>query len=244
MPSSLENKWGIKGSRMISPIHSRSGATLLPLLFLAACSSPPAQLYLLSSTVAPSPHQTAAQPDLAGHGSSRPVGGAMPADAPRVGVNVSVPDYADHTHMVERTSANELKPLYDAQWAENPAVTATRTLTEDLTALLPSDDVLMLPSRSGRGLEYEVRLDLTRFESDARGASVLRGRWSILDSEGKERARGRVARSEQVGEGGYEEMAAAMSRNLAAVSADIAAALERLSAQSPPRSTPAAKARR
>lgn len=167
----------------------------------------------------------------------------MPADAPRVGVNVSVPDYADHTHMVERTSANELKPLYDAQWAENPAVTATRTMTEDLAALLPSDDVLMLPSRSGRGPDYEVRLDLTTFESDAQGTSILRGRWSILDSERKERASGRVARSELVGKGGYEAMAAAMSRNLYAASADIAAALQRLSAESP-RTTPAAKARR
>lgn len=229
---------------MTSSIHPRSGATLLALLLLAACSSPPAKVYVLSSTIAP-PHQTAAQSDLtsAGSGSSRVVGGAMPADAPRVGVNVSVPEYADHTHMVERTSANELKPLYDAQWAENPAVTATRTVTEDLAALLPSDDVLMLPSRSGRGLDYEVRLDLTRFESDAQGTSILRGRWSILDSEGKERARGRVALSEQAAKGGYEDMAAAMSRNLAAVSADIAAALQRLSAEPPPRSTPAAKAR-
>lgn len=220
---------------MISLIRSRAGATLLPLLLLAACSSPPARLYLLSSRASP-PQHTSAQPDLAsvGYGSSHPVGGAMPADAPRVGVNVSVPDYAaDRTHMVERTSANELKPLYDAQWAESPAVTATRTLTEDLAALLPSTDVLMLPSRSGRGLDYEVRLDLTTFETDAQGTSILRGRWSILDSEGKERARARVARSERVGKGGYDEMAAAMSRNLAAVSDDIAAALQQLSAESP-----------
>ncbi len=229
---------------MMSCVHFRSSAALMPLLLLAACSSPPAKVYVLSSTIAP-PHQTAAQSDLTSpsYGSSRVVGGAMPADAPRVGVNVSVPDYVDRTHMVERTSANELKPLYDAQWAENLAVTATRSLTEDLAALLPTDDVLMLPSRSGRGPDYEIRLDLTRFESDAQGTSILRGRWSILDSEGKEQARGRVARSELVGKGGYEAMAAAMSRNLYAASADIAAALQRLSAESP-RTTPAAKARR
>ena len=233
----------------------RGIATLVPLLLAtlgAGCSSRPSQLYLLNS-LAPSPQSPmAAQAGITSKdsGSSRPAGMSTGASGPLVGVAVTVPEYLDRLDIVERTGANEVKPIQSAQWGESLAVAATRAVAENLIALLPSDDVIMLPSRSRRSFEYQVNLDLTRFESDSQGRSTVAGRWSISDREGTERATGRVLRSEPAERAGYDAMAAAMSRNLAAVSADIADALQRLSAKpSPaavaPRSTSAAgRARR
>jgi len=211
-------------------IHSPLSTALVALppllaLLVAGCQSPPSRLYLLNSI--PATPQT--QAATAASGSSRPAGHAS---GPVIGVAVSVPEYLDRTDIMERTSANELKPNYDAQWGENLAVTATRTVSDNLATLLPSDDIMMLPSRSRRSFDYQVNLDLTRFESDPQGVSTLAGRWSISNSDGVEKASGHVLRTETAGGAGYDAMAAAMSRNLAAVSSDIANALQRLPAQS------------
>ena len=212
-------------------IHSSLSTALVALppllvLLVAGCQSPPSRLYLLNSI--PATPQT--QAATAASGSSRPA--RAHAGGPVIGVAVSVPEYLDRTDIIERTSANELKPNYDAQWGENLAVTATRTVSDNLATLLPSDDIMMLPSRSRRSFDYQVNLDLTRFESDPQGVSTLAGRWSIANSEGVEKASGHVLRTEPASGTGYDAMAAAMSRNLAAVSSDIANALQRLPAQS------------
>jgi uncharacterized lipoprotein YmbA len=217
--------------------------SLLLTTLASGCSSSPSQLYLLNSLPMPTTSQSAVPHDmaLAGYGSSRASGPSQRSTAPAVAVSVTVPEYLDRADVVERTSANELKPIYSAQWGESLAVNATRTVTDNLVALLPADDIVGLPSRSRRRFDYEVNLDLTRFESDATGLSTLAGRWSISDATGMERASARVFRSEQAGGEGYAAMAAAMSRNLAAVSGEIASVLQRVSSHA---STPGVTPRR
>lgn len=199
----------------------------------AACSSPPSELYVLTPMSMPPKGNAAMQPGTtpAAYGSSVPAAATRRASTPVVGVSVTVPEYLDRLDIVERSSANELKPVYSAQWGESLGVTATRAVTENLVTLLPSDDVIMLPSRARRNLDYEVNLDLTRFESNTQGLSTLAGRWSISDSSGAEKASGRVLLTQQASQEGYAAMAAAMSHNLATVSNDIAVALQRLPAE-------------
>lgn len=214
----------------VSPRARLAALPLLAALAAAGCSSPPSRLYLLSAVTEPgaAPSASASGARTAASGSTLPRGSGEQHGAPLVGVSVSVPEYLDRLDIVERTSANELKPDYSAQWGENLGVTATRAVVEDLIARLPSDDVVIFPSRSARSVDYVVRLDLTRFEMDAQRRSVLAGRWSIADKDGRERASGRVQHAEPVEQEGYTAMAAAMSRNLAAASTEIAAALQRL----------------
>lgn len=226
---------------MIRAIAMSVRLGVLGALVASGCSSPPSQLYVLSSQPATSTAGQTRSDLAAGYGSSRPAGAPQPETAPIVVVTVTIPDYADRTNMVERTGANELKPIYTAQWAENLGVTATRAVSENLASLLPSDDIVMLPSRSRRSFDYQVDLDLTRFESDSQGAATLAGRWSISDSAGAERASGRVSRTEAAREAGYAGMAEAMSRNLAAVSQNIATALRRVAAESASSGVPPAR---
>jgi uncharacterized protein len=201
---------------------------LLPPM-LIACQSSPAQLYVLSAQPAPasSALSEAKLADAAGRRAPRAVDPGKPLST--VGIAVSVPEYLDRSEIVERASANELRPSYKAQWAESLSIDASRVVSEDLEALLPSANVVMLPSRARRSIDYEVNIDLRRFESDAAGSTIVVGEWTIDASDGHELANGRFRRSEPIAQAGFGEMAAAMSRNLAAVSTDIAAALGRLS---------------
>jgi len=211
-------------------------------VLLIGCSSSPSRLYLLSSTETPA----AKRPDVAAgiSGSSQPAA-RYPAGRV-VGVAVTVPEYLDRLDVVERTSANELKPIYSAQWGESLATTATRAMAGNLSANLPSDDIVILPSRTQRVINYQVSLDLTKFESDSEGNSTLAGRWSIADVNGVERMSGRVQHSEMAAGAGYDAMAAAMSRNLGAVSGEIAAALRQVATAdaAPPPSRAAERKRR
>jgi uncharacterized protein len=217
--------------RDVGSFAARTILAALPVFTaLLGCSSQPSRLYLLSSTESP----TAAKPAVAVavSGSSQPAAARRPS-GPVVGVAVTVPEYLDRLDVMERTSANELKPIYTAQWGESLATTATRAVAENLSARLPSDDIIILPSRSQRQLDYQVNLDLTKFESDSEGTSTLAGRWSVADSDSAERMSGRVQRTEKADGPGYDAMAAAMSRNLAAASTEIATALQQVAATAP-----------
>jgi uncharacterized lipoprotein YmbA len=207
---------------------TRRVAWLLP-SFLVACQSSPAELYVLSAQPAPtsSALSQAKLVDATGRPAPHSVSPGKPLGT--VGIAVSVPEYLDRPEIVERAGANELKPSYKAQWAESLSIDASRVVSEDLEAFLPSANVVLLPSRARRSIDYEVNVNLVRFESDAAGSAIIVGDWTIGASDGHELASGRFRRSEPIARPGFGEMAAAMSRNLAAVSADIADALGRLS---------------
>ena len=204
--------------------------TLAVLPLAVGCSSSPSQFYLLSSSATPPPGHAMLKPADAeiGVGSSRPGNGSRRTAASLVGVAVTIPEYLNRLDIVERVSANEAKPTSAGQWGEDLSVSATRAVAEDLTTLLPLQDVIMMPTRIARPLDYQVNLDLMKFDSDSEGNSILTGRWSITDAAGVERASGRASYSERATASGYQAMAATMSRNLGAVSRDIAAALNKL----------------
>lgn len=208
--------------RRVAAILISSGAVSI----CAACSSSPSRLYLLSAVSAPP--QVAAADAGSAVMATTPPRMRLSAGTPLVGVSVTVPEYLDRLDIVERTSNNELRPDYSAQWGEDLAVTATRAFAQDLGALLPAADIVTLPSRARRDVDYQLTLDLTRFESDSAGQSTLAGRWSIADASGNERASGRLLLAETAESGDYAAMAAVMSRNLASASGQIATALARL----------------
>jgi len=198
----------------------RAASCLLALL-LIGCQSSPSQLYVLSS---------GATPAQAGAESAAP--SAVLSDELarageiRVGVSVVIPEYVDRTDILQRTGANELIASHDAQWGENLSVDAARVLTEDLAARLPTLEFIMLPSRTRHLLDYQIEVDLSRFEGDADGKSLAAGWWTLTDRDNQEVVSGRVWHQVRASGQGYAAMAAAMSRNLTAVSADIATAVD------------------
>jgi len=199
-------------------------AKVMLALVLVNCSTRPSRLYVLSSQAnSSSVSRDGSEVRAEGNISARSPNAGKNGDEHRFGVTVTVPEYLDRLDVVRRTSENVLQPNYNVQWGEGLAVTATRALAEDLAGLLPFADFMSMPSRTRQMIDFQIHLDLDRFESEANGVSVLVGRWTVTDSAGNERASGRVSRNEPLEKkNDSEAMAAAMSRNLWTVSVEIA----------------------
>ncbi len=192
-------------------------ALSLAVLTVACSSVPPPKLYVLNAAAVPA--------------------GPTPVRGPSIGVAAAaVPEYLDRAEIVSRTRTNEILLSPDARWAEGLAVNAQRVLAENLSRLLASDRVVMLPTRTGARVEIEVFVELMACEIDADGQAVLAGRWSVVDADSKrELAGARFSLTEPTGTPGgapnYAAAAAALSRAFAAVSQNVAAALAQIPAK-------------
>jgi uncharacterized protein len=188
---------------------------------IAGCSSsPPPQLYLLSSQARP-PQTATPQQSI-----DRPTRISARPDPVSAAIDVFVPEYLDSNKIIVRTDANQVKALDDAQWAENLSVTAARTLAADLSTLLPADDIVPMPSKIDRPVDYRISVDLSKFESDIYGTANIVGRWVIADTRNsQERASARFAFSAPTDTQSNQSIAASMSNNLLAVSMQIANSL-------------------
>jgi uncharacterized protein len=191
---------------------------------IAGCgSSPPPQLYLLSSQAHP---PQVATPRQSVDGSPRTSARLQTSDPVSAAVEVFVPEYLDSNKIIVRTDANEVKALDNAQWAENLSVTAARTLAADLGTLLPADDIVPMPSKIDRPVDYRISVDLSKFESDTQGTANIVGRWVINDTRNsQERASARFAFSAPTDTQSNQSIAVGMSNNLLAVSTQIANSL-------------------
>ena len=113
-------------------------------------------------------------------------------------------------------------------WSEQLKDGATRVLGEDLAILLRTDRVALLSWRGSHPVQYQVAVEVTRFEGAAGADVTLEARWRILGGDGKELVLRRSTVTEVVGAPGYGALVAAMSRALGALSRDIATAIRDL----------------
>lgn len=193
-------------------------ALSLAIAAVACSTTPPPKLYVLNAAAVPA--------------------GTTPLRGPSIGVaTAAVPEYLDRAEIVSRTRTNEILLSPDSRWAEGLAVNAQRVLAENLSRLLASDRVVMLPTRTGARVEIEVFVELMACEIDADGRAVLAGRWSVVDADSKrELAGARFALTEPTGaapaQPNYPAAAAALSKAFATVSGSIAQALAQVPAKS------------
>jgi len=145
-----------------------------------------------------------------------------------VGVRlVALPDYLDRPEIVTRIGPSQLALAEFDRWA-SPLVDAfPRILRDNLGAMIPSDEVVVFPWPQTAQVDYEVAVDVARFEGRLGGDCALVARWSIYGRERKAVLRTeRASLSEPTNGGGYEAIAAAQSRLIAALSREIPTALK------------------
>lgn len=198
---------------MIRTTYIRALAILLPALFLSACagSSAPTQFYTLAPTVE--------------------AGGAPKAPAGKklsIGVGpVTLADYLDRPQIVVRGSAYKVSLTTFDQWA-GPLDTGLPTvLVGNLAALLPQDDVVMVPQPFLTPLDYQVRINVSRFDIDGAGNAVTEAQWQVFDVKKNTivATQNSVLR-EPAGAGtGTEAGVAALSRTLGTLSREMAKAI-------------------
>lgn len=183
---------------------------LLTTLIGCASSEPPPRLFLL--TPVPADSMTSAQ------GRNIAVGVAP----------VTVPEYLDRPEIVVRSPGTEVRTIESARWAERLTVNASRVVVENLGIMLSSREVIALPARHHSALKYEVGLDLMRFELQEQHSALLVARWTISYADGRVVRSGQLSAAEAINGSDIEASVAAMSRNLAKVSREIATMLGQL----------------
>jgi len=182
------------------------------LLVLSGCAkTPPTRFYVLPALTGA---ETAAlssvvKPDLT------------------IGVGpVTLPPYLDRPQIVTRASQTKLELGEFDQWAAPLQDTFARVLAENLSLLLGTDRVLLQPWPRTAEVDYQVTVEVLRFDGGVGGEVVLAVRWSLIGADGKEQLMRKSHYQAPTNTRDYEATITAMSRILADLSRDIAATLQ------------------
>jgi uncharacterized protein len=145
---------------------------------------------------------------------------------------VQLPQYTNRPQIVTGNTRHELSQAPLEEWAEPLRDNFIRVLAENLSVLLATDRVAVFPWKGPLPIAYQVIVEVTHFLGETGGETSLVALWSIVGNHGREvLVSQRSSFREPTGQQGYEDLAAAMSRTVAALSYDIAAAIMTLASQ-------------
>jgi hypothetical protein len=179
-------------------------STVLMATAAAGCATAPSRFYTLAATAT-----------------------ANDAPAARTAVivgPVSVPASVDRPEFVVQVAPNRVELDEFNRWAAplNEAIGAA--VAGDLAVLLGTPDVATAPMANFNPA-YRVTLNVQRFESVPGESVLVDVVWAVHQLANGDTRSGRTMARETVQGEGFDGLAAAHSRALAAVSADIAAAI-------------------
>jgi len=164
---------------------------------------------------------------------------ATPDGAPAVHRAIAVgpvvlPPTVDRPQFVTQIAPNEVLVDEFHRWAAPLNDAIARAVAGDLAVLLGTSDVAVAPV-FGFAPTHRVTIDVQRFESVPGERVLVDASWAIRPAAGGDVRSGRTMAQEPVTENTFDALAAAHSRALATVSADIAAAIRAEPGGKPPR---------
>ena len=139
---------------------------------------------------------------------------------------VKLPAYLDRQEVVTRVAPNRLELSTVDRWAEPLDIDFTRILAQDLSKDLGTQRITFFPWYGTTHVDYQVKVDVYRFETDAQGKVDLTAHWQILDGTGKLLVVRDSSYSETAKPGDAGDGSAAMSRALGRLSQEIATAIQ------------------
>jgi uncharacterized lipoprotein YmbA len=140
---------------------------------------------------------------------------------------VRLPGYLDRPQIVLSSGQNQLKLDEFQRWSEPLKGNFARVLAENLSRLIPSDQVLTFPWQRSFRPNYVVEVNVEQFHVTSGGQSVLDASWSVFH-DGKPVYLKKSSYSLPADVGSYEAMVAAQSATLGALSREIAGFLRTL----------------
>ena len=164
------------------PRHVGLLALLALSCILAACAeSQPSRFYMLSSL-----------PPAEATGSGKPLS---------VGVGpISMPEYLNRPQIVTREGETKLALAEFDRWGEPLGDLFSKVVAANLSSLLQTERVYSLPRRRTASLDYQVEIDIYRFDADQLGLIYLTARWSLYGKGGKKLLKtGTTSLTEQAG---------------------------------------------
>jgi uncharacterized protein len=94
---------------------------------------------------------------------------------------VRFPGYLDRQELLTRVAPNRFDLLAHDRWAEPLDENFTRVMTQNLSLLLHTDQIVVYPWPMDKKPHYRVEIEVLRFESNSAGEGQLSARWTIID---------------------------------------------------------------
>jgi uncharacterized lipoprotein YmbA len=176
-------------------------------VLLAACGSPPKERYYSLSAAASAP---------------APAAGAAASIA--VGP-VTVPETVDQPQLVALVAANQVAIYEFHRWASPLKGEIARVIAANLAQELGTTRVWSYAQTTLPSPDYQVLVDVQRFDSTLGDAVTIDALWTIRRAAGGAPKTGRSLVREPASGAGFDALVAAHRRALAQVSRDIASAI-------------------
>jgi uncharacterized lipoprotein YmbA len=144
---------------------------------------------------------------------------------------IKLPEYLDRSEVVTRVAPNRLELSPDDKWAEPLSTDFRQVMAQDLSARLATQMITFYPWYRTTRIDYQVRIDVYRFERDSHDTATLVAHWQIFDGTGAilYATDSAITEPGQPGEPG----AATMSRALGALADQITSAIRSMRTAAP-----------
>ena len=140
---------------------------------------------------------------------------------------IDFPDYLRRLEVVTQTSTNELDLSDEKRWGEPLDKNFARVLSENISKLLNTQQIEKYPWPVRTHIDYQIEVDVQRFETTSDGKSQLIARWIIKDGAGNDLYASETTASTPVS-AGETGASAALSNDLATLSREVAARITEL----------------
>ena len=144
-----------------------------------------------------------------------------------VGVGpIELPAHLNRSQIVTRATDYQLELSESHQWAEPLKDSVSRVIAVNLSNMLESNRVFVIPRRQKVSLDFQVSIDISRFDGRLGEAAILGARWTLYGRDKREPLLSKVTIVyEQTEDGTYNALVAASSLALEALSTEIAEAI-------------------
>jgi len=139
---------------------------------------------------------------------------------------IKMPAYLDRQEVVTRVAPNRLELSGGDRWAEPLDSDFTRVLAQNLSSDLGTPRITFYPWYNTTRVDFQVKVNVYRFESDKDGKVDLTAHWQVLSGTGKLLIVRDSSYTETAKPGDTSDAAAAMSRALGRLSQEIASAIQ------------------
>jgi uncharacterized lipoprotein YmbA len=137
-----------------------------------------------------------------------------------------LPAHLNRSQIVTRATDYQLDLSESHQWAEPLKDSVSRVIAVNLSNMLESNRVFVIPRRQKVTLDFQVSIDIARFDGELGEAAILGARWTLYGSDTSEPLLSKVTIVNKRTEGGsYNALVAASSQTLEALSLEIAEAI-------------------
>ena len=139
---------------------------------------------------------------------------------------VDIPDYLERPQIITRTSQNNLVLAEFDKWAGSLKHDIPLVIAENLSAVLNTDHVFVYPWKGMLPVQYQIKVEIIRFDAEPEKQAVLTAHWLILGKNGRKVLKMKKSKiSWPIKEKGYDAIVSAQSQALAVLSHDIASAV-------------------